>query len=118
MRVRLYEIGTSSVGFVVRFDELPVVLTLDEAGELHVGEPVGKPLCQFEDFGGQLMLRTDDPHLEMDVNDAPLESGPVMPGDRLRVGQRRFLVSYERTADAPQPISRYRILAGTAPVPQ
>lgn len=109
MRVRLYEVGSTSVGVVLRFDEFPIELGFGPTGELKYGESCPVPACRIEQEDGQLVLSaTDSPHTPL-VNDAALVHGALMPGDRLALGSRQFVVSYERTAAVDPPPARYRI---------
>ncbi|WP_437224703.1 hypothetical protein SH661x_003744 [Planctomicrobium sp. SH661] len=108
MRVRLYEVGARSVG-VVFIDEFPASLALNEQGRIQPESCTCPGICKLEDVGGQLYLRAHEtPDLE--VNNAPLEEGPLMPGDRLRYRGHDYLVSYEQTQKAAPPPPKYRIM--------
>lgn len=107
MRVRLYGVGPRSVG-VVFIDEFPASLQLDEDGRIHPEVHSDRGLCQLDEINGQVYLRSNTDTLE--VNNAPLREGPLMPGDRLRYEGYDYLVSYEQTQSAPAPPSRYRIM--------
>jgi|GEM_PF-4784726 hypothetical protein len=107
MRVRLYGVGPRSVG-VVFIDEFPASLELDEDGRIRPELHSGRGLCRLEEVNGQLYLRSESDRLE--VNNAPLTEGPLLPGDRLRYDGYDYLVSYEQTQSAPAPPSRYRIV--------
>ena len=110
MRVRLYELGARSAAVVFHIDNFPATLNLTDSGEVTHRPMPGRPVCRLEDIGGQILFRavaSDDPVAH--VNEAPLESGPLMPGDRLLVGERKYLVSYERTSGSPPPESRFRL---------
>lgn len=109
MRVRLYEVGSTSVGVVLRFDNFPVELGFGPTGELRYGESCPAPSCRIDQEDGQLVLSAEDSSRAPLVNDAALIRGALMPGDRLALGDRQFVVSYERTAAADPPPARYRI---------
>lgn len=112
MRVRLYEVGTSTVGVVLRFDEFPVRLAIDETGGLMCAPETRRPAFCIDESGGQLLFEATDSERAPLVNDAALDHGALMPGDRLAVKNRQFIVSYERTANAADPPpARYRIQA-------
>ena len=107
MRVRLYEVGARSVG-VLFIEEFPTCLALNEDGRIQTEINGCARICQLEDVGGQLYMRaSDSPDLQ--VNNAPLEEGPLMPGDRLRYQGHDYLISYEKTQKAVPPPARYRI---------
>ena len=108
MRVRLYEVGAATVG-VMLIDEFPASLELGENGEVLPRCKSDAGVCRLEDIGGQLVLRTRAEFQELAVNDAPLEEGPLMPGDRLRLGNHQYLVSYEQTTLARSYPQRFRI---------
>lgn len=97
MRVRLYEVGLNSQASIYRIDEFPANLCLDEAGNLSIRRPDRLPVCQLEDVGGEIFLRASEDAEQVRINDAEIVSGPLMPGDQLRLGERKFLVSYEKT---------------------
>lgn len=109
MRVRLYEVVDSSVGVVLRFDEFPVHFSKDEALGLTRTAESEQHLFSIDENDGQLQFEAADSEDSPLVNDAPLESGPLMPGDRLSVADREFIVSYERTSRREAPPARYRI---------
>ncbi|SFH71776.1 hypothetical protein [Planctomicrobium piriforme] len=107
MRVRLYEVGARSVG-VVMIDEFPAGLALDPNGRLH-SEQEAESICKLEDVGGQIFLKARCACSELAVNDAPLEEGPLMPGDRLFLRGHQYLVSYEQTSRNGSRPARFRI---------
>ncbi len=110
MRVRLYEMGDGAVGFVFRCDEFPALLGVDEAnGRLSSGAAPRQPICRLDDIGGQLVFRCVDAERPPLVNDAPMMTGPLLPGDQLLVEGRRYIVSYEQTAEPPLPEARFRL---------
>ena len=112
MRVRLYEMGDGAVGFVFRCDEFPALLGIDESnGRLSMGPAPRQPICRLDDIGGQLVFRCVDVEHPPLVNDAPLMTGPLLPGDQLLVQGHRYIVSYEKTAEPPAPEARFRIPA-------
>lgn len=108
MRVRLYETGSPYAGMVL-IDRLPIGLGLAADGGLcpHEG---AESLCSLEEVGGQVLLKARTEDQELSVNDAPLEQGLLQPGDRLRLGARSYIVSYEQTSQATTLPPRYRIL--------
>lgn len=107
MRVRLYGVGPRSVG-VVFIDEFPASLELDEDGRIHPEVHSDRGLCRLEEVNGQVYLWSESESLE--VNNAPLREGPLLPGDRLRYEGYDYLVSYEQTQSAPGLPSRFRII--------
>ncbi len=108
MRVRLYELGTRTVG-VVLIDDFPVSLKIDSEGRLlSCREESG--LCDLENCGGQLVFRSPNDHVDVAVNNIPLQEGPLRPGDRLNVCGHQFLVSYEQSSSRYRGPIRNRIL--------
>lgn len=108
MRVRLYEMGSKSVG-VVYIEQFPTELGLTEDGQLSSRNESGPRLCSLEEQGGQIILRAGSDDAEVEVNDAPLAEGPLLPGDRLRLRDHRYLVSYELTTNSGALPTRFRI---------
>lgn len=110
MRVRLYEIGTTVPGDILRIDRFPTQLSLDEAGKLC---PLGQerlPACSLEDRGGELFIEVNDLGAHVGVNGVEIESGPLLPGDQLCLGERKFVVSYEQTGCEMNHSLRVRIM--------
>ncbi|WP_437203758.1 hypothetical protein [Planctomicrobium sp. SH664] len=108
MRVRLYEIGTKKTG-VTLIDQFPASLEMNEQGEVCPRVKMKCGVCSLEEIGGQLVLRAARDYDGLMVNDAPLEEGPLMPGDRLRLGNRDYLISYEMTKTVQHYPRRFRI---------
>lgn len=108
MRVRLYEVGSKSVG-VVLIDEFPTSLAMTDDGQVKTRSSDPYEICRLEDIGGQIFLKARDGESELEVNNSPLEEGPLLPGDRLRMRGHDFLVSYEATSDRDPRPARYRI---------
>ena len=109
MRVRFYEVGPTAIGVIYRIDEFPVGLAVDPAGSLQTKSSGDPAECELEDIGGQIMLRAIG-DCDVAVNDTLIESSPLLPGDKFRVGEKLFRVSYERTAKIQPPSMRVRIL--------
>ncbi len=109
MRVRLYEVGECCSGNILRIDEFPASLSFDASGQVMTRNVGRLPACQLEDIGGQIVVNVGNDELEVGINDAEIESGPLMPGDHLHLGNRRYLVSYERTATDYPPSVRVKI---------
>jgi hypothetical protein len=108
MRVRIYEVGAAGSS-VVLIDELPTCLALTDDGHLRPKPDLSDEFCRLEDLGGQLFLKAGAATAELEVNNAPLEEGPLMPGDRLRFRGHDFLVSYEQTSQKAIRPPKYRI---------
>ncbi len=106
MRVRIYEVGESRSVGVHYLDEFPCTLNVDAQGGLTA---VGTPVCRLENLGGEILYKSLTEKVSMSVNNAPLESGPLEPGDRLSFGSRRFMISYERTATQTSSFPKYRL---------
>lgn len=98
MRVRLFEFGKSRSDSVVRIDQFPVKLSIDNRGSLTQKVIEDAPVCLIEDRGGELFLHASGHDPSICINDAVVESGPLMCGDCLSIGHRQYVVSYEQTA--------------------
>lgn len=110
MRVRLYVCGNPRTGTVVRIDQFPVKLTLDETGRLRSIQTEESPFCLIEDLGGELYLHAIHPDQSVFINDAEVESGPLLPGDHLKIGNQCYVVSYEQSACEFRSAMKVRIL--------
>ena len=108
MRLRLFRTGTASKAIAFRFDKFPVVLRVEENGTVCTTQH-GSCACELFNVGGQIEIQAHDENHAVLVNGAPVESGPLMPGDRLSVGSQHFLISYERTAIGSPPELKCRI---------
>lgn len=108
MRVRLYEVGEASVGFVLREDRFPLELGIEEqTGRL--ASQSDHAVCRIEELGGQLLFEgLDEAHAVL-INDAPLTRGVLRAGDHLQVDGHCYLISYEQTGTAEPVESRYRL---------
>lgn len=112
MRVRFFEVDGAACGCVLRCDQLPALLGVDrESGRLEENPAGVEPVCRLDDMEGQLLYECLSLAATTLVNNSPLSSGPLLPGDCLSIGGRRFIVSYERTADGPLPETRFRVPA-------
>ena len=113
MHLRLFEISEERSGHTLLLDVFPVRLGYDsQADELSVRESEDHTDCVLEDDEGMIVFRCSNPAADMTVNDAPLEFGPLLPGDRLRMGKRRFIVSYESTGVVRELPVRFRLATG------
>jgi hypothetical protein len=116
MRVRLFCLGEPWVGQILWLDSFPVTLSEDVEGLLHTGSAgIGNPLCVLDEQHGNLVFCRHDPPIAASVNSDPLEQGGLAPGDVLTVGDRQFLISYERTTSHPLPRRKYQIAATASP---
>jgi hypothetical protein len=116
MRARLYEltaIGDKTLARTIYLDRFPVVVSRHPDGQVSIqADPNGAPVCcRIHEQDGNLVME-GDPSSETWVNDLPLLRGGLLPGDRVRFGERTFIVSYERTTSVPSPSAIYRLAAG------
>ena len=112
MRVRLFRLGESCAGDVIRIESFPVTLYEDHSGAIQAGwGHEGDYLCVLDEQHGNLVLVEHDEAEEARINDAPVESGGLNAGDIFSIGDRQFMVSYERTTSHPLPQPRYRIVS-------
>jgi hypothetical protein len=110
MRVRLFTLGQDGADRILWLDSFPITLSEDEAGSVRAGEcEAGRPLCVLDEQDGNLVFVRHNPGVCALVNADPIERGGLAPGDVLSVGERRFLVSYERTTSRPLPRRKYHI---------
>lgn len=112
MRVRLFRLGDEWFGEILRLEDFPVTLVEDRSGHVSSAETsAGRPLCTLGERHGHLVLLSYEPSEDIRLNASPLESGGLKPGDLIDIGERQFLVSYERTTSHPLPSPKYRIAA-------
>lgn len=97
MRVRLYEVGSTRLGMIFRIDDLPAKLKLDQEGHLQTLPNQEESTCLLEDRGGELFVLAADSAQSVAINETEIEYGPLSPGDQLRLGEHRYVVSYEQT---------------------
>ncbi len=111
MRVRLYEVGDGMVGLVLRCDQFPVTLGVQEpGGRLIPDNSAEHAVCRLDDAGGQILFEGLDTLAPILVNDAPLARGPLHPGDQLSLAGHRYVVSYEQMAATNPCEERYRLV--------
>ncbi|MGD9855022.1 MAG: hypothetical protein AB7U20_08730, partial [Planctomycetaceae bacterium] len=109
MRLRLYEVGEGR-GLVHRLEGFPVTLSTTTEGELCINPPEPGPLrCVLSEDRGNILIQNRDDRGEVLLNNLPIEQGGLMPGDSLTLGDRAFLVSYERVTAEPPPACRFRL---------
>ncbi len=106
MRVRFYPVGNGSRRAVV-LDELPIEMC----------DVVGDESCggRFDGIDGTLVLVEASDGSSVRLNGVGLSHGPVLPGDRLSVGNREFVVSYERTTSELPAFASYLLRDGARP---
>lgn len=108
MRIRLYEMAPKAVGQTLRFDQFPVRLAISDDQLIWTERELEASVCELEDIGGQILIRSQHDAC-ISINDTQVESGPLLPGDKLSVGQSVFRVSYERTAREHPPEVKVKI---------
>lgn len=108
MRVRFFEVGKPN-GSAVYIERFPVRLALSAEGKICPLAGDQRGLCELDEIDGQLVFHCGEDHEELAVNGAPLEQGPLLPGDKLQMRGRSYLVSYESAAPVPVMSSRFRI---------
>lgn len=112
MRARFLPVSANGLSQTVRIDSFPAVVSLDEHGEVCInGQVAAVPLCLLDDDSGNLILKDQAEDESVMVNDLPMSFGPLMPGDTLKLGGRRFLVSYERITSTPPPCPVFHFAA-------
>ncbi|MCA8999272.1 MAG: hypothetical protein KDA80_19925 [Planctomycetaceae bacterium] len=109
MRLRLYEMGTTSPGTCYRIDQFPAGLFASQSGDVVSFNDNLSQACELEDVGGVIFMRSVSAGANVEINDAPMRQGTILPGDRLRLGQRSFLISYECMTPEPPYISQFQI---------
>ena len=110
MRVRLFVVGTGRRADVIHLEHFPSVLAEAPNGVLSADvDGDRRTLCELDEVDGHLMLRDRDDEHHTLVNGLPMASGPLLPGDRLKVGSKEVVVSYERTShfDPPEPVYHF-----------
>ena len=110
MRARFLPLDGNSNGEIIRVDSFPAVVSLDEGGSVCInGRAQCVPLCLLDENAGNLIIKDQAESDAVSVNELPIAFGPLMPGDTLRLGSRRFVVSYERVTSTPPPSPTFRL---------
>ena len=108
MRARLFPIDESNALPIV-LDSYPVFLGAGENGRLEVSESASDSRrCQVQLEHGTLVANDLNSADGTWVNGESIERAPLMPGDKLQIGNRSLVVSYERLPGRTPPDVLYR----------
>ncbi|WP_166827377.1 FHA domain-containing protein [Thalassoroseus pseudoceratinae] len=104
MRVRLYRQNGSRQFQRVVLDRFPAVLGSSDDAE-HIGDALDGHHCEMAIEDDTLRVRDLESMGGTFVNDQKVCEAPLLPGDRLRLGEVEFVISYERlTVQRPRDI--------------
>lgn len=109
MRARLYPIENLNGQSPLVLDSYPMFLGIGEDARLEVSEcPSHTRRCQISLEHGTLVAVDLDSSAGTWVNGESIERAPLMPGDKLLIGTRTLMISYERLTRQPPPDVLYR----------
>ena len=109
MRARLFPRDDSRGQFPLVLDSFPVILGIGDDARLQISEKAAAaPYCQIDLEQGTLVAVDLDSPDGTWVNGESIRQAPLMPGDKLVIGQSELVVSYERLTRRPLPDVMYR----------
>jgi pSer/pThr/pTyr-binding forkhead associated (FHA) protein len=109
MRARLFPLDAGPGLAAVVLDSYPVFLGIGDNGGLLISESASASRrCQIHLEHGTLVAIDLDSSEGTWVNGESIERAPLLPGDKLHIGQRAFVISYERLTLRPPPETLYR----------
>ena len=95
MKVELVSVGTPQCTFVLR--DLPAMLGRSQAADVFLDDAwIGEFQSIIEQHRGRLIVANIAGGLGTFVNGIPVTRTRLMPGDKLKVGSREFVVNYEQ----------------------
>lgn len=104
MRARLFPLDDLPGHAPFVLDFYPVFLGTGDHGKLQISEYASATRrCQIQLEHGTLVAIDLDSSEGTWVNGEPIERAPLLPGDRIHIGQSAFVVSYERLSRRPPP---------------
>jgi pSer/pThr/pTyr-binding forkhead associated (FHA) protein len=117
MRARLFLLGDTPSPSPIVLDSYPVFLGIGDNAQLQISEYASAARrCQIHlEHGTLVAIDLDSPEGTW-VNGECIERAPLLPGDKLHIGPRSMMVSYERLSRLPPPEVLYRSFA-ESPVP-
>ncbi len=111
MRARLFSTDDVRGASPIVLDSYPVFLGIGENAQLQVSEQASvSRRCQISlEHETLVAIDLDSPEGTF-VNGECIKRSPLMPGDRLHIGEQAVVVSYERLTHRPPPEVLYRAL--------
>lgn len=116
MRVRLYPVDGCTANEPIVLDKLPVIVGSGPADDLVLaGIGLEECHCELSCSDKAVMIRDLGSERGTFVNDVSIVSAPVMPGDRIKLGNSCFVASYEGNpgAQSTETICRIDSLTST-----
>ncbi|MCA9068870.1 MAG: FHA domain-containing protein [Planctomycetaceae bacterium] len=109
MRARLFPVESTGHLTPIVVDTFPIFLGIGDDARLQVSEcPSHTRRCQISLENGTLVAIDLDSPDGTWVNGESIERAPLMPGDKLLIGTRTLVISYERLTRRPPPDVFYR----------
>jgi pSer/pThr/pTyr-binding forkhead associated (FHA) protein len=115
MRARLFPLDDVPGHSPIVLDSYPVFLGMGDNARLQISESASSVRrCQIHlEHGTLVAIDLDSPEGTW-VNGESIERAPLLPGDKLHIGPRAWMVSYERLTRRPPPEVLYRDLEPVA----
>jgi hypothetical protein len=117
MRIRLYRLNREPTSKPIVLDQLPAVLGSSPQADVSLPQAdLAAFHCEFSLIEGDLWVRDLDTQSGTFVCETSVLRAPVMPGDRLSLGEARFMASYERVSSRrpADPVCRIDWATGSA----
>ena len=99
MRLRLFSVAEQALNPPVIFDRFPASLANPARWNSHMSVATDDEACLIEELNGTFYAVAVGRSVEPLLNGRRFDSTPLLPGDRLTLGETTFVVSYERMTD-------------------
>ncbi len=104
MKARLVSPASSPPEWEIELEEFPAVIGRSpEAAIQTLDVSVSQRHCELEEIDGRLMVRDLGSKNGTFVNGVQIEIAPLLPGDKLTVGQASFVAAYEPPTATARP---------------
>ena len=96
MKAKLVSPASSPPEWEIELEQFPVVIGRSSDAEIQpLDESVSERHCELEEVRGRLMVRDLGSECGTFVNGQQVDMAPLMPGDKLTVGNASFIASYD-----------------------
>lgn len=109
MKAKLVSPDSCASEWEIELEKFPVVIGRSSIAEVQPLDPtVSEQHCELEEIEGRLLVRDLGSENGTFVNGAQVDMSPLLPGDKLTVGQSSFVADYEVPATKRQARSAER----------